>query len=54
MLHGEAKTVLPEFLKKHNIGGVVTDFNPLRENTKWVNDLKDALPDDVPLCQVCK
>lgn len=52
MLHGEAKSVLPDFLKKYNIGGVVTDFNPLRENMKWVNDLKEALPSDVPLCQV--
>lgn len=52
LLQGQAKTVLPQFVKDNNIGGVVTDFSPLRVPTQWVQDLKDALPKDVPLCQV--
>ncbi|RUS74619.1 hypothetical protein EGW08_017623 [Elysia chlorotica] len=52
LLCGEASKSIPAFLKEHNIGGVVTDFSPLRVNVKWVDDLKNALPADVPLCQV--
>ncbi|XP_059175004.1 deoxyribodipyrimidine photo-lyase-like [Physella acuta] len=52
LLIGEAShTVLP-LLKKLNIGGVVTDFSPLRVPMKWVNDLKTSLPKDIPFCQV--
>lgn len=52
LLMGEASEVLPKFLKEKNIGGVVTDFSPLRTPTKWVQDLKGKLPKDVPFCQV--
>ncbi|KAL8578360.1 hypothetical protein ACOMHN_031734 [Nucella lapillus] len=52
LLMGEASTVLPAFIKEHNIGGVVTDFSPLRTPTKWVQEVKDILPKDVPFCQV--
>lgn len=52
LLMGEAKTVLPAFVKEHSIGGVVTDFSPLRIPMMWVNQLKDKLPDKVLLCQV--
>jgi len=52
LLLGTADKVLPDFVKQNKIGGIVTDFNPLRTNTQWVNDLKATLPRDVPLCQV--
>ncbi|GFT28683.1 deoxyribodipyrimidine photo-lyase [Trichonephila clavipes] len=52
LLFGEAKKVLPEFIKTNNVGGVVTDFSPLRVPAKWVSDVLSKLPEDVPLCQV--
>jgi deoxyribodipyrimidine photo-lyase len=52
ILEGEAVTVLPAFIKAHNIGGVVVDFSPLRTHTSWVESLKKKLPADIPLCQV--
>jgi len=52
LLLGEAKAVLPDFVKKHKIGGVVTDFAPLRVPRSWVDEVAKKLPEDVPLCQV--
>uniref|UniRef100_A0A8C5PK43 Deoxyribodipyrimidine photo-lyase n=1 Tax=Leptobrachium leishanense TaxID=445787 RepID=A0A8C5PK43_9ANUR len=52
LLIGYAKDVLPNFVKEHSIGGVVTDFAPLRVSLQWVDDVRDQLPDDVPLVQV--
>lgn len=52
LLRGEPSHVLPQFIRMHDIGGVVCDFNPLRVPTKWVKELKESLPEDVPLCQV--
>lgn len=52
LLTGEAKDKLPEFVKSHDIGGVVADFSPLREPRAWLEDVKKALPEDVTLCQV--
>ncbi|BFZ00295.1 hypothetical protein BsWGS_03334 [Bradybaena similaris] len=52
LLLGVASTSVPQFVKENNIGGIVTDFSPLRTPRKWLEDLKNALPKDVPLCQV--
>ncbi len=52
LLTGEAKVVLTEFVKKHSIGAVVTDFAPLRVPMKWVDDVKNGLPNNVPLVRV--
>ncbi|XP_069829490.1 deoxyribodipyrimidine photo-lyase-like [Dendropsophus ebraccatus] len=52
LLIGYAKDVLPDFVKKHSIGGVVTDFAPLRVPLQWVSDVCERLPKDVPLVQV--
>ncbi|KAJ8310533.1 hypothetical protein KUTeg_012398 [Tegillarca granosa] len=52
LLIGHAKDVLPGFVKDKSIGGVVTDFCPLRVPNKWVKDVAEILPKDVPLCQV--
>lgn len=52
LLKGEPSQIVPQFIRKYDIGGVVCDFSPLREFTKWIEDLKVNLPEDVPLCQV--
>ncbi|KAM8953084.1 deoxyribodipyrimidine photo-lyase-like [Pelodytes ibericus] len=52
LLIGYAKDVLPTFVKEHSIGGVVTDFSPLRVPMQWVEDVSEKLPSDVPLVQV--
>ncbi|XP_073445453.1 deoxyribodipyrimidine photo-lyase-like isoform X2 [Dendrobates tinctorius] len=52
LLIGYAKDVLPSFVKEHSIGGVVTDFAPLRVPLQWVSDVSERLPKDVPLVQV--
>ncbi|XP_065573223.1 deoxyribodipyrimidine photo-lyase-like isoform X2 [Artemia franciscana] len=49
---GQAKDRVPEFVQKFNIGGVVTDFCPLRVPSQWVEDVKKSLPPSVPFCQV--
>uniref|UniRef100_A0A0A9WTY5 Deoxyribodipyrimidine photo-lyase n=3 Tax=Lygus hesperus TaxID=30085 RepID=A0A0A9WTY5_LYGHE len=36
----------------HDAGCVVVDFSPLRIARAWLDDLKEILPKDVPLCQV--
>ena len=53
VLLGEPDKVLPDFVKSKEIGGVVTDFTPLRKPLKWLEDVAKKLPKNVPLCQVC-
>ncbi|XP_077359875.1 CPD photolyase isoform X2 [Festucalex cinctus] len=52
LLHGSAGKVLPGFVSDGDFGAVVTDFSPLREPLKWLDDVKKCLPGDVPLIQV--
>ncbi|KAG0725286.1 Deoxyribodipyrimidine photo-lyase [Chionoecetes opilio] len=52
LLPGEPNAVLPEFIKSHNIGGLVTDFSPLRLPRLWVKEVKKAIPQNIPMCQV--
>ncbi|KAL9958302.1 hypothetical protein ACROYT_G035302 [Oculina patagonica] len=52
MLLGEPDKVLPDFVKSKEIGGVVTDFTPMRKPLKWLEDVAEKLPKDVPVCQV--
>ncbi|XP_040205595.1 deoxyribodipyrimidine photo-lyase-like isoform X2 [Rana temporaria] len=52
LLIGYAKEVLPDFVKKHSICGVVADFSPLRVPMQWVKDVSERLPKNVPLVQV--
>ncbi|XP_058043793.1 deoxyribodipyrimidine photo-lyase-like isoform X2 [Ahaetulla prasina] len=52
LLVGFAKDTLPRFVTQHGIGGVVTDFSPLRVPMQWVRDIQERLPSDVPLAQV--
>ena len=51
LLIGESKDVLPSFVQNNKIGGVVTDFSPLRVPLMWVRGVTECLP-DVPMCQV--
>lgn len=41
---------LPQFIQKYNIGLLITDFNPLRENTKWKNKISRTI--NIPFIQV--
>ncbi|XP_018427648.1 PREDICTED: deoxyribodipyrimidine photo-lyase-like [Nanorana parkeri] len=52
LLIGYAKDVLPDFVKENSVGGVVTDFAPLRVPMQWVQEVSERLPKDVPLVQV--
>ncbi|XP_066267317.1 deoxyribodipyrimidine photo-lyase-like [Branchiostoma lanceolatum] len=52
LLTGYAVDVLPQFVTEMNIGGVVTDFSPLRTPLKWVRDVTAKLPRDVSFVQV--
>ena len=52
ILLGEAPSVLPQFIKEHNIGGVIADFLPLRKHIEWVNKVAKKLPENVAMCQV--
>ncbi|KAM9279615.1 deoxyribodipyrimidine photo-lyase-like [Morus bassanus] len=52
LLLGYAKDVLPTFVVEHGVGGLVTDFCPLRLPRQWVEDVREQLPEDVPFAQV--
>ncbi|XP_029309247.1 deoxyribodipyrimidine photo-lyase-like [Cottoperca gobio] len=52
LLHGSAGDVLPGFVSDRGLGAVLTDFSPLREPLQWLEDVKKALPKDIPLIQV--
>ncbi|XP_030898891.1 deoxyribodipyrimidine photo-lyase-like [Melopsittacus undulatus] len=52
LLRGYAKDVLPAFVEEHGVGGLVTDFSPLRLPWQWVQDVREWLPEDVPFAQV--
>lgn len=52
LLHGEPPEVLPTFIESHRIGGLVTDFCPLRLAKKHVKEVKKAIPKNVAMCQV--
>ena len=53
MLLGEPDKVFPDFIKSKEIGGVVTDFTPMRTPLKWLENVAKKLPKGVPVCQVC-
>lgn len=52
LLHGEPNTVVIDFIKKYEIGVLITDFFPLRLPMFWVNDILKKLPKNVAFCQV--
>lgn len=52
LLNESAATGIPKFVKDNKIGGVVCDFSPLRVPLKWVQDVKEKLPQTTAFCQV--
>jgi deoxyribodipyrimidine photo-lyase len=54
LLEGSAPSVLPNFIKAHEMGALVTDFSPLRTHMDWINEIKESLPSNVPLCQASR
>ena len=52
ILLGEPDKVLPDFIKSKEIGGVVTDFTPMRTPLTWLENVAKKLPTSVPVCQV--
>ncbi|XP_029970321.1 CPD photolyase [Salarias fasciatus] len=52
LLRGAPGEVLPGFVSDRGFGAVVTDFSPLREAVQWLQDVRKALPEDLPLIQV--
>ncbi|XP_037644569.1 CPD photolyase isoform X1 [Sebastes umbrosus] len=52
LLHGSPGDILPGFVSDRGLGAVLTDFYPLREPMQWLEDVKKALPKDIPLIQV--
>lgn len=52
LLRGPAAVQVTKFVKQHKMGAVVCDSSPLRIHRSWVEDLRKALPADVPFVQV--
>lgn len=52
LLRGPASVQVTKFVDQHKMGAVICDFSPLRIHRSWVEDLKKALPADVPLLQI--
>ena len=51
-LHKEPIGQVLEIIEKKQIGGLVVDFLPLRSAVQWLEDLKNKLPETIPICQV--
>jgi deoxyribodipyrimidine photo-lyase len=49
-LLGEIENEIPQFIKKHQIGALVSDFSPLRYNREWKNSLAKKI--EVPFFEV--
>ena len=52
LMIGPAGLRVPEFVRQHQIGGLITDFSPLRVARTWLDDIKKAMPPNVPIVQV--
>ncbi|KAK4297609.1 hypothetical protein Pmani_029985 [Petrolisthes manimaculis] len=52
LLLGKAKDSLPKLMEEHHIGGVVTDFSPLRVPKQWRQDVLEVIPKNIPMCMV--
>lgn len=52
LLKGDSQTCVPNLIKKLKLDAVVADFSPLRVPLSWIDDVKESIPEDVPLCQV--
>ena len=52
LLIGLAKDQVPKFVSEKKIGGLISDFSPLRIHKSWLEELKKNLPKNVPFAQV--
>ena len=52
LLHGEPNESILKFVKKHDMGAVIADFCPLKLPMSWLDDVKNNLSKDIPICQV--
>ena len=52
MLLGDPTKTVLSFVSSRNIGGVITDFSPLRETRNWLDEVVRTVPDDVPVFEV--
>lgn len=52
LFHGTGPENIPKFIKENSIAGLICDLSPLNLPKKWVNDVKNQLPNDIPFCQV--
>ena len=52
LLPGAASSGLVQFVRERQVGAVVTDFTPLREPRQSLQEVIEALPKDVSVCQV--
>jgi deoxyribodipyrimidine photo-lyase len=50
LILGEPGKEIPRFIKRYNIGTLVTDFDPLKVKRKWKNDLIKKI--DIPFYEV--
>jgi hypothetical protein len=52
MLLGDPTKTVLSFVSSHNIGGIITDFSPLRETRNWLDEVVRTVPDNVPVFEV--
>jgi deoxyribodipyrimidine photo-lyase len=48
LLQGEPGTALPDFVRRHEVAAVVSDFSPLRISRGWKDELVKALAPTSP------
>ncbi|XP_011505805.1 PREDICTED: deoxyribodipyrimidine photo-lyase, partial [Ceratosolen solmsi marchali] len=52
LLYGEPNNMIFDFVNKYKMGAIIIDFFPLKLPLSWVDDLKDKLSENIPICQV--
>lgn len=52
LLKGQHIEQIPKFVVDNKMGGLICDFSPLRIHREWIEGIKNALPEDVPLVQI--
>jgi deoxyribodipyrimidine photo-lyase len=52
LLRGEPKIEIPALVERLKLGGVISDFSPLRIHLEWTDQLKEALPIKIAFAQV--
>jgi deoxyribodipyrimidine photo-lyase len=52
LLYGEPNNVIIDFMNKYKMGAIIIDFFPLKLQLFFINNLRDKLSENIPLCQV--